>query len=61
MWKEKVEHAKNNKTLIYQGKLYSIAVFPQVYGYLVSKDQFYQEIGDKIIEESRMESNLNTS
>ncbi|PRS66550.1 hypothetical protein C6X98_11600 [Bacillus pumilus] len=57
-WKENFEHAKKNKTktLTFPGKPYSIAIFPQVYGDLVTEDQFYQELANIIIKEARMEN-----
>lgn len=60
-WKEIFEHAKKNKTktLTFPGKPYSIAIFPQIYGDVVTEDQFYQELANIIIEEARMESNFN--
>lgn len=56
-WKEIFEHAKKNttETLTFPGKPYSIAIFPQVYGDVVTEDQFYQELANIIIKEARME------
>lgn len=56
-WQEIFEHAKKNttETLTFPGKPYSIAIFPQVYGDLVTEDQFYQELANIIIKEARME------
>ncbi|MCW4357555.1 hypothetical protein K3L72_07185 [Bacillus altitudinis] len=60
-WQEIFEHAKKNttETLTFPGKPYSIAIFPQVYGDLVTEDQFYQELANIIIKEARMESKYN--
>ncbi|MGM0964775.1 MAG: hypothetical protein ACQEWS_08210 [Bacillota bacterium] len=60
-WKENFEHAKKNKTktLTFPGKPYSIAIFPQIYGDVVTEDQFYQELANIIIKEARMESKFN--
>ncbi|KJF45937.1 MULTISPECIES: hypothetical protein [Bacillus] len=57
-WKEIFEDAKKNtvKTLTFPGKPYSIAIFPQVYGDVVTEDQFYQELANIIIKEAHMES-----
>lgn len=57
-WKEIFEHAKKNttETLTFPGKPYSIAIFPQVYGDLVTEDQFYQELVNIIIKEAHMKS-----
>lgn len=59
-WKEIFEHAKKNttETLTFPGKPYSIAIFPQVYGDVVTEDQFYQELANIIIKEARMEYEL---
>lgn len=56
-WQEIFEHAKKNKTetLTFPGKPYSIAIFPQVYGDVVTEEQFYQELANIIIKEARME------
>ncbi|WP_342468352.1 hypothetical protein NSS78_08620 [Bacillus sp. FSL W8-0920] len=60
-WKENFEHAKKNTTeiLTFPGKPYSIAIFPQVYGDLVTEEEFYQELANIIIKEARMESKYN--
>lgn len=57
-WKEIFEHSKKNKTktLTFLGKPYSIAIFPQVYGDVVTEEQFYLESANIIIKEARMES-----
>lgn len=55
-WKENLKHAKKNKTktLTFPGKPYSIAIFPQVYGDVVTEEQFYQELANIVIKEARM-------
>ncbi|MGM0968569.1 MAG: hypothetical protein ACQEWR_08325 [Bacillota bacterium] len=55
-WKEVFEHSQQNITrrISPPDKPYSIAIFPQVYGNAVSKEVFYKEIADIIIEEAKM-------
>ncbi|MGE1143911.1 hypothetical protein [Bacillus pumilus] len=56
-WREVFEHSQQNisKIISSPDKPYSIAIFPQVYGNAVSKEEFYKEIAGIIIEEARME------
>ncbi|MGJ3416486.1 hypothetical protein AAZR19_10065 [Bacillus sp. Je.9.29.b] len=56
-WREVFEHSQQNisKIISPPDKPYSIAIFPQVYGNAVSKEEFYKEIAGIIIEEARME------
>ncbi|WP_342501312.1 hypothetical protein NSQ11_06085 [Bacillus sp. FSL W7-1582] len=56
-WREVFEHSQQNISRIISppDKPYSIAIFPQVYGNAVSKEEFYKEIAGIIIEEARME------
>lgn len=55
-WKEVFEHSQQNisRMISPSDKPYSIAIFPQVYGNAVSKEEFYKEIADIIIEEAKM-------
>lgn len=46
---------EETETLTFPGKPYSIAISPQIYGDVVTEDQFYQELANIIIKEARME------